>query len=165
MCHHGLVRRSTFLAAICFATFTVAACGHSGGDPGGQVLRKLEPVTRAVPPGSSSVVIHTYPATWQNKCPDNPAGQSGWSEDLVSINFTTAMPYAAVIADVNASLIGMGWTRHDTTSPQGGPIASWNKSVGVGSQATAFVYPVPQGSETWFLTGGWKPPGFALPGC
>ena len=143
----------------------LAGCGQPGGDPGGRVLRELEPVTKAVPHGSTAVVIDENDSTWQNKCPDNPGGHSGWSEVLVSVSFTTALPAAEVISDVDTSLTDMSWRRHDTTTPQHGVIARWTKDVGVGNLATAFVYPLPSGSQNWFLTGGWNPPGFALPAC
>lgn len=155
---------STFLGLVALA-LAVTACGRTGGDPSGQVLRKLEPVAGAVPSGSSSVAVHRYPAVWQNKCPDNPGGHSGWSEVAVTATFVTAMPSDVVTSDVGRSLVEMGWSRRDAPTPQGGRIAHWTKSVGQGHEAEAFLYPVPQGSQNWFLTARWRPPGFALPGC
>jgi len=144
----------------------LVACGHAGGDPRGRVLGELKPVEAAVPPGATNVAIHADDADWQEKCPDNPSGRSGWSAVFVSASFTTALPHEVVVTDVNATLARQGWTRHDIVNVPGqGPIAHWSKRVATGPRADAFVFPVPAGSDTWLMTASWDPPGFALPGC
>lgn len=144
----------------------LAACGHSGGDPGGRVLRELQPVESAIPTGSSMVAVHSYNSSWTKKCPDNSSGQSGWSEVRVNSTFVTALPPTTVVDEVGAVLERQGWTRHDTIGTPGqGTIAHWTKDLGTGKSAQAFAYPVPAGSDSWFVTATWEPPGFALPGC
>jgi len=148
------------------ASLVLVACGHAGGDPRGRVLGELKPLEAAVPPGATNVAIHAADADWQEKCPDNPSGRSGWSAVFVSASFTTALPHEVVVTDVNATLARQGWTRHDIVNVPGqGPIAHWSKRVATGPRADAFVFPVPAGSDTWLMTASWDPPGFALPGC
>jgi hypothetical protein len=147
-------------------TVWVSRSNHSGGDPGGRILRELQPNLAAVPPGSTDVVTQRFDSVWQEKCPDNPSGQSGWSEVRADASFTTALSKEQVVSSVNAFLAQNGWTRHDESfGPGQGPVAHWTKRLASGVPAAAAVYPVPAGSTSWFLTATANPPGFALPGC
>lgn len=144
----------------------LAACGHGSGDPGGMVLRELKPVATAIPPRASDVRARFNDPTWQSKCPDNPYERSGWSQVAVSATFDADNPETDVIASIDADLVHLGWSRNDTAVTAGqGPVAHWTRSVGGGRRADAFAYPVPAGSDHWWLTASWDPPGFALPGC
>jgi len=140
--------------------------GHPGGDPGGRILRELQPALVAVPAGSTGVVTQSLDSVWSGKCPDNPAGQAGWSEVRVDATFTTTLTKEQVTDSVNVALTRDGWVRHDESfGPRQGPVAHWTKRLASGSLAGAAVYPVPASSTNWFLTATADPPGFALPGC
>ena len=140
--------------------------GPPGGDPGGRILRALQPASAAVPGGSTNVSTLRSDSVWSAACPDNPDGQAGWSEVRVSTRFTNALPKEQVVSAVNSALVGDGWTRHDESfGPGQGVNAHWTKRLATGNPAEATVYPVPFGTKNWFLTATSKPPGFALPGC
>jgi hypothetical protein len=130
------------------------------------MLKALQPVSAAVPAGSTDVATQNYDALWSAACPDNPGGQAGWSEVRVSTRFTNAEPEEQVVDAVNSALVGEGWTRHDESfGPGQGVVAHWTKRLSTGTQADAAVYPLPAGTISWLLTATSKPPGFALPGC
>lgn len=130
------------------------------------MLKALQPVSIAVPAGSTAVGTQTYDALWSAACPDNPDGRAGWSEVRVSTSFTNAQPKEQVVAAVNSVLVREGWTRHDMSfGPGQGAVAHWAKRLSTGTQAEAAVFPVPSGTTNWLLTATSKPPGFALPGC
>ncbi len=137
-----------------------------GGDPGGRMLRALQPASTAVPAGSTDTVTLSYDSVWSAACPDNPDGQAGWSEVRVSTTFTNGLPKEQVVSAVNSALVGDGWIRHDESfGPGQGVVAHWTKRLATGTPAEASVYPVPAGTTNWILTATSKPPGFALPGC
>ncbi|MGP0032611.1 MAG: hypothetical protein ACLPVF_19170 [Acidimicrobiales bacterium] len=140
--------------------------GHPGGDPGGRVLGRLEGITSAVPAGASGIAVHTIGAAWLPACPSIPGSHAGWGEDLVSVSFEDTRPPGAVIAQVDAGLRRQGWLRHDVaTDRQQGRIAHWTRRVPGGPRAGAFAYPVPTGSNHWFMTASWQPPGPVDEGC
>jgi len=137
-----------------------------GGDPGGRILRELLPNLAAVPAGSTDVVTQKLDSVWSEKCPDNLAGQAGWSEVRADARFTIAWPRERVINSVSSVLAENGWTRHDESfGPAQGSVAHWTKHLAAGVSAEAAVYPVPADSTNWFLTATARPPGFASAGC
>jgi hypothetical protein len=147
-------------------TWWLSRSNHAGGDPGGRILRELEPYLAAVPPGSTDVGTLKFDSVWSEKCPDNSAGQAGWSEVRADASFTTALPKEQVVGSVNSVLAQHGWARHNESfGPDQGPVAHWTKQLAAGVLAEAAVYPAPRGSTNWFLTVTADPPGFALPGC
>jgi hypothetical protein len=88
-------RRSIFVLGALSALLAIglilwlSRSNHPGGDPGGRILKGLEPASAGVPSGSTDVVTHLYDSIWSPACPDNPAGQAGWSEVMVNTSFTT----------------------------------------------------------------------------
>jgi hypothetical protein len=147
-------------------TLWMSRSSQQGGDPGGRILKALQPISAAVPGGSADVATQSYDAIWSAACPDNPDGQAGWSEVRVSTRFTNPQPKDQVVGTMNSALVGEGWTRHDESFGRGqGVVAHWTKRLGTGTRAEAAVYPVPAGTTNWLLTATAKPPGFALPGC
>jgi len=58
-----------------------AGTQRAGGDPGGAVLRALEPVARDVPAGAGLVSATHHDAVWSAVCPDNPTGRPGVAPD------------------------------------------------------------------------------------
>jgi hypothetical protein len=147
-------------------TLWLSRPGQPGGDPGGRMLRALQPASTAVPAGSTDIVTQSYDSVWSAACPDNPGGRAGWSEVRVSTRFTNALPKEQVVSAVNSALVGDGWTRHyESLGPGQGVVAHWTKRFATGTPAEAAVYQVPDGSTNWLLIATSKPPGFALPGC
>lgn len=147
-------------------TVWLSGPGQPGGDPGGRILRALQPASTAVPTGSTDIVTQSYDSVWSAACPDNPGGHAGWSEVSVSTRFTNALPKEQVVTGVNSVLVRDGWIRHDESfGPGQGVVAHWTKRLATGTPAEAAVYPVPAGSTNWLLTATARPPGFALPGC
>ena len=147
-------------------TSWVSRPSHPGGDQGGRILKALQPASAAVPAGSTDIVTQSYDSIWSAACPDNPGGQAGWSQVIVSTRFTNALPKEQVVVAVNSALVRDGWTRHDESfGPSQGRVAHWTKRLTTGTLAEAAAYPVPAGTTNWLLTATSKPPGFALPGC
>ena len=141
-------------------TLRLSRSSQRGGDPGGRILKALQPVSAAVPAGSAHVAVQSYDAIWSAGCPDNPDGQAGWSEVRVSTTFTNVQPQEQVVEAVNSALVGEGWTRHDESFGRGqGVVAHWTKRLGTGTSAEAAVYPVPAGTTNWLLTATSKPLG------
>ena len=106
-------------------------------------------------------------ATWQgDTCPGNSAAMPGWSQVFVGATFISTNPKPVVIVSINRVLVGQGWARRDTIVTEGqGPVAHWSRDVATGRRADAFAFAVPSGSEHWYLSASWDPPGFELPGC
>jgi hypothetical protein len=147
-------------------TLWLSGPGQPEGDPGGRILRALQPVSTAVPAGSTDIVMQNYDSVWSAACPDNPGGHAGWSEVSVATRFTNALPKEQVVRTVNSVLVRDGWTRRDESfGPGQGVVAHWTKRLATGTPAEAAVYPLFSGSTNWLLTATSKPPGFALPGC
>jgi hypothetical protein len=150
-------------------SLALSGCGqsHSGGDPGGVVYRELRPVLKAVPPGVTNIHAQSNDASWQaTTCPGNGKARPGWSQVFVGATFVTQRAKVVVLASINRVLAHEGWVRDDIVVTQGqGPVAHWARRVGTGRRADAFAFAVPNGSEHWYLTASWEPPGFELPGC
>jgi hypothetical protein len=148
------------LGGIGAATFALTTDQRPGGDPGENVLRNLEKIRSAVPPGASDILVHSYPATWMGPCASDPSSHAGWVEDLVNVRFTDTAPANTVRATIDAALQPMGWVRHDIVIARGqGATAHWSRPVRGGRQAEAFAFPTPAGSSAWVLTSTWQPPG------
>ena len=156
--------------------FALLRSDHSGGDPGGKVLRELSPVARAVPSGSTVVDSSRNDAVWSPACPDNPGGRAGWSGVEVITMFKSADSVQEVVGAVATALESQGWT---PTSPaddaawQYTPIAEWKKSLPGTTSAKAVVFQYPQNGSpspsdsgsVWMLGAEGKTPGYALAGC
>ena len=138
----------------------LAACGgHSGGDPRGVVLHRLISVAADVPPDATDVQTGATDASWQPACPDG-TGRPGWSLVSVRTKFITGESESGVSSQFSAALRQQGWSRHDEVVTQGqGPVLHWIMVVGPGRLADTFVYPVPRGSDHWYVTASWQPPG------
>jgi hypothetical protein len=130
---------------------------HSGGDPGGTVLKDLQAAVETVPAGSGHIHRSATDATWQAGCSDG-TGHAGWGAAQATTRFVTAESESAAIANIDTSLSRLGWTRHDLVVTTGqGPIPHWTKVLDGLKRANAFAYPVPAGSSQWFLTASWQP--------
>jgi len=157
--------------------FAVTRSDHSGGDPGGLVLRELSPVTKAVPSGSTVIDSRKNEAVWSPACPDNPYGRAGWSGVEVFTIFKAADTTQMIVSTVGSALEAQGWvpTLHvDDATWQYTPLAEWTRSLPGTTSARAVVFQYPEGASppspgppgpTWMLGAEGKTPGYALPGC
>ena len=150
-----------------------ASSSHSGGDPGGRILRALEPVQTAIPSGASDVSTTTHASSYEVKCPDNPGGKSGWSPVTIYSTFRSDLPTPSLLGRVGTRLSQLGWHHvapvWDRRMDQYQPLAEWDKTLFPGQTATATIYQLPAGdgpySGSWHFGAVAKPPGYALPGC
>jgi hypothetical protein len=157
--------------------FVVSRSTHSGGDPGGLVLRELSPVAGAVPSGSTVVSSGKNDSVWSAACPANPYGRAGWSGVEVFSNFTSAATTQAIVSAVGTALAAQGWMPTlpvDDAAWQYTPLAEWTRSVPGATSANVVVFEYPQKASppstgttgsTWMLGAEGKTPGYALPGC
>jgi len=90
--------------------FAFSRSDHSGGDPGGVVLRELSPVARAVPSGSTVVYSSKNDAVWSPACPANPSGRAGWSGVEVFTNFKSVDTTQTIVSAVGTALAAQGWS-------------------------------------------------------
>jgi hypothetical protein len=154
------------LVAVALTRWAARQEPGAGGDPGGRILKALQPTTKAMPVGVTNISTQNRDSLWTPKCPDNSGGQAGWSAVGVVTQFTTSTPKQQVVDAVNSVLVQQGWSRHDEAfGPDQGLNAHWTKRLSTGTYAEASVYPVPSGSKTWYLSATAEPPGYALPGC
>jgi hypothetical protein len=149
---------------------------HSGGDPGGLVLRELSPVSSAVPSGSTIVDSRRNDSVWSPACPGNSYGRAGWSGVEVFTIFKSANAVQTIVSTVGNALESQGWTPTvpvDDAAWQYTPLAEWTRSLPGTTSAKAVVFQYPQdGSPSpgtpgsaWMLGAEGKTPGYALPGC
>ena len=164
------------LLVIGLTALVLSRSKHSGGDPGGQVLRALSPVTNAVPSGSTILGTQKDDAVWSPACPGNPYGRAGWSGVKVLTTFKSTGTVQQVVSTVGSALEAQGWTPTlpvDDAAWQYTPLAEWTRSLSGTTSARAVVYQYPQGESTspgtpgsvWMLGAEGKTPGYALPGC
>jgi len=164
------------LLVIGLTAFAISRSKHSGGDPGGAVLRALSPVTNAVPSGSTVLDTHRDDAVWSPACPDNPYGRAGWSGVEVLTIFKSTDTVQHIVSTVGMALEAQGWTPTlpvDDAAWQYTPLAEWTRSLSGTTSAKAVVFQYPQGGSpspgtpgsVWMLGAEGKTPGYALPGC
>jgi hypothetical protein len=165
------------LLGMALTAFAVSRSGHSGGDPGGLVLRELSPVTRTVPSGATFVSSSKNDAVWSPACPDNPSGRAGWSGVEVLAIFKSAGTTQAIVSAVGSALAAQGWMpTHpaDDAAWQYTPLAEWTRSLSGTTSAKVVIFEYPQNASppspgrsgsTWMLGAEGKTPGYALPGC
>lgn len=165
------------LLGIGLTAFAVSRSDHSGGDPGGVVLRELSPVAGDVPSGSTVVDSRKNDAVWSPACADNPSGRAGWSGVEVLTIFKSVGTTQTIVSTVGTALEAQGWTPTppiDDAAWQYAPLAEWTRSLPGTTSAKVIVFQYPQNASppspgtpgsTWMLGAEGKTPGYALPGC
>lgn len=168
---------AVLLLGMALMAFAVSRSGHSGGDPGGLVLRELSPVISAVPSGATFVSSSKNDAVWSPACPDNPSGRAGWSGVEVLAVFKSSDTTQAIVSAVGSALAAQGWMpTHpaDDAAWQYAPLAEWTRSLPGTTSAKVVVLEYPQNASpplpgasgsTWLLGAEGKTPAYALPGC
>ena len=162
---------------------------HPGGDPNGIILRSLDPVLTAIPPNAVVEYQHGFETTWQEACPDNPSGRSGWWFVEVGVEFRSELSPTVVTSDVGSVLLTKGWRLYrpnpaslafaagvedmlydrihlgafDSNVMLPGDTPNWTKHLPLGKAVDAALVRVSE--RSWFLGASAEPPGFAVPGC
>jgi hypothetical protein len=133
------------------------------GDPGGRVLRQLQPAAQALP--SDAHVIYRYDLEPKWDSCDGRQGTFGWDDVIVQIHFDSRTPTTALFEHADETLHRLGWSQKYDNGSQVG----WTKQLINGSVANAQLSnAVPdQGGTTqkWDLYVGAPPIGTRASGC
>ena len=120
------------LAAIGVASgLSLTRGGHPGGDPGGQILRALRPVTDALPADAKVMNRFSNEPYWD----DCQGGESysctrpGWGLAGVDVQFTTATSAGPLLQHANSVLTAKGWCLSARESSPLGPVLTWAMAV------------------------------------
>lgn len=153
------------LIPIGFGAWIAFGLNHSIAN-GGQIYEEVLTARSAVPHAATDIRIETSAASWIGGCSEVPGSTSGWTTDHMSINFNDKEPRSTVIRDIARSLKNIGWTRHDSSAgPHRGKLPHWTLDVKSGHDAQAWAFPVGRGTEHWYLSASWRPPGAVGQGC
>jgi hypothetical protein len=153
------------LVPIGFVAWVAFGFDHSIAN-GGQIYGEISAVRSAVPLAATTIRFESSAASWIGGCSEVPGSTSGWTTDQVSINFIDTQSRSAVVHDIARSLKSMGWTRHDSSAgPHRGKLPHWTLDVNSAHVAQAWAFPVGRGTEHWYFSASWRPPGPVGQGC
>jgi hypothetical protein len=134
---------------------------HAGGDPGGQILDQLRPVSNAVPPSAKIEYAHYDEPAWDS-C-DGMAGTSGWDDPSVQVEFEWSSSPTTVIDFAKVALTHDGWGSFTPQVQNGLLGGAWTKRLKNGT--TAQVQVGSDGGGSWFVFGQAPPVGQRVSGC
>jgi hypothetical protein len=160
-------RAALFLVVVVAVTW--AARSHStesGGDPGGSRLMVARQVGVALPP-RARVTQHSDTTSKMDSCDGRP-GTQGWSDIVVSYEFTVAEPPASVLASASKAMARVQWTTTGQLHTPLGLGLTWTKPVSTGVTARATLAPGTRGlgqPPYWDLSAVVPPAGKAVSGC
>jgi hypothetical protein len=133
---------------------------------GGQIFEEVSTIRNAVPLSATKIHYESSEGSWIGGCSEVPGSRSGWTTDQVSINFVDSQPRSTVVQDIARSLRNMGWHRHDSwPGPHQGKLPHWNLDVKSVHAAQAWAFPVGSGTQHWYFSARWTPPGPIGQGC
>lgn len=136
---------------------------HLGpGDPHGILLRELEPVTAAVPAGSTLAYVQYFEA--QTDSCDGRGATEGWDGPVVQVQFTWRGLTSELLTFAARQLRARGWTTTETLSPTLGPDDEFTKRLAWGSVATGWLEPSTDIPD-WSLSVQATPDGRVVTGC
>lgn len=118
------------------------------GDPGEHILQQLQPVSRAVPPGSTVNYEHFGEPHWDSW--DGESGTFGWSDVVTQVGFSWSGTPSALLAYANAELTRLGWSAYSPTTENGVLGGSWSRTLNNGTMARAQLGIEP-GGRSWVL--------------
>jgi hypothetical protein len=157
------------LAVVAVCAYAVARWGfpgHAGGDPNGTVLNTMKGIQRAIPSDATSIRVRASDSQWLPACAGVESSHAGWDSASVYVTFSDSDSGAIVDRQIASGLEGGGWAPRPMRITRGqGLVPHWIRSVSGARPIDAFAYAVPAGSDTWFLTASWQPPGPADQGC
>ena len=120
----------------------------------------------ALPPGAQ-VTQHSDATSKMESCDGRP-GTQGWSDIVVSYEFTAAESPAAVLAGASKSMARAQWRTTGRLHSPLGPGLTWAKPVSSGVTARAMLAPGTSGlgqPSYWDLSAVVPPAGKAASGC
>lgn len=137
--------------------------GHLGpGDPHGILLKELEPVTAAVPAGSTLAYVQYFDA--QTESCDGRGATEGWDGPDVEVQFAWHGPTSELLSFAARQLRARGWTTTETVSSIVGPDVGFTKHLSWGSVATGWLEPS-NNVPDWSLSVQATPDGRVGTGC
>lgn len=120
----------------------------------------------ALPP-SAQVSQHSDATSTMESCDGRP-GTQGWSDVVVSYQFTVAESSASVLAGASKAMAKARWTPTGQLHSPLGPGLTWTKPVSSGVTARATLAPATRGlgqPPYWDLTAMVPPAGKPASGC
>jgi hypothetical protein len=143
---------------------TVAVIAAQSGDPGGKLLKQLQPAASAIPADSRVIYRHDLEPL-RDSCDGRP-GTEGWSDVVLQIHFSSSSPPKAVLARADEVLVKLGWHRVAGVDTSSSDAAFWQKRLVGGAQArTSVSSDRQQEPQTWTLVSTVAPVGTAASGC
>ena len=100
---------------------------RKGGDPGHLLLTQLTTVSEGLPEDAHVVSSQASEPQWDT-CDGNPA-TAGWTDAVVSHDFTSGMAPAGLLATAKDRLRTGGWTLVSETAGTGGPRVVWRRTL------------------------------------
>ena len=153
------------LALISYGAWVFFGFDHSIAN-GSQIFAQVSSIRAAVPLTASNVNVQSSAASWITGCSEITGSRDGWTSDRVSVNFIDLSPRKTVIRQISRSLKRIGWRRHDSSPGAGkGAIAHWTLDVKSAHVAQAWAFPTGVGTNQWYFSSSWKPPGPSGQGC
>ncbi len=161
-------RRVVVAAVLVAGGYTVWSAlsgGHSIAN-GDVIYARLTAVQWATPRSATTVQTSLNGARWIPGCSSIANSRSGWTKDYVSVKLQVSVPAAAVISEIDRTLVLEGWQRRDVVlGSLQGKTPHWTLNVHSAGLAQAFAYATPAGSHSWYLSASWSPPGPRGQGC
>ena len=149
-----------------FALRWQSARSHPGGDPNGTVFTTMKGIDRAVPLGATGVSVQASDTQWLPACSQIANSHAGWDKASVYVRFSDRNPGSLIDRQIAGGLERSGWVPVPMRITRGqGLVPHWVRVVNAGEPIDAFAYAVPAGSDSWFLTAAWQPPGPVDQGC
>ena len=149
-----------------FTLWWQPAHGHAGGDPNGTVLYTMKGIDRAVPLDATGVSIQSSDSQWLPACSQIANSHAGWDKASVYVRFSDRDPSSLIDRHIASGLESSGWASAPMRITRGqGLVPHWVRRIDEGPPIDAFAYAVPAGSDSWFLTATWQPPGPVDQGC
>jgi hypothetical protein len=150
------------LVLICSAGYFVAY-RHRGasGDPDGQILAKLELVSRALP-RTSNVTSEQDEEPQKDSC-DGLAGTQGWTDAVVQIDFKWSKTTKQLFSYANRNFHSLGWRDMSPSHQPNEPSMGWVKGTSAADEVRAQINEQTNGS--WTLLAQAPPDGRRPGGC
>lgn len=159
-------RAALFLLVVVVVAWAAKAhSAVSGGDPQGARRAVARQILVALPPGAR-VTQNSDGTSRMDSCDGRP-GTQGWSDIVVSYEFTVAEAPAAVLSGASTAMARAHWTMTRRLSSPLGSGLTWTKPVNSGVSARATLSPATggPGQSSWDLTAVVPPAGKAVSAC
>jgi len=156
---------ATALVALGYGGYVFFGFDHSIAN-GDLIFAKVSSIRAVIPTNAINITSQTSRASWISGCSEFPGSRDGWTTDNVSVEFIDTRPKWTVIAALSKALAKEGWRRHDESPGlHQGKIPHWTLNVKTNNLVQAWAFPVGPGTEHWYLSASWIPPGPRGQGC